>query len=744
MRDVKQRFELAAVLGEGGCGKVFRARDVGTGQEVALKLLNAAAKNQSRLFQRFVREAKALARIEHPNVTGVVASDFEGETPWIALEYVEGQDLERRLRREGPFDVTAGRTLARQLAEALGELHRHGIIHRDLKPSNLMLRAQDGSLAVTDLGLAALSDATVVTETGELFGTPLYMPPEVVAGKPWTTQGDVYQAGAVLFEVFTGLRMIPGAGMAEIMAAILDGQRQRFPPGTPVPPALQQVIHKATAVDPAERYASADALLQGLQQSLHGGPQGEGQVTRELASLESGLIGGRAATGPGGIPWTRWIPALLLVGCGLGFLAGGLTGPAAPRDIHWQVIGDAVLVSYLAPGNKSVRLNVGQQLLAPDPGPGSERRRIVFRGLSPTDETVARLVWSGGESPPYPAFGEPPAVRRVAGATKDGGVLLEATRACEAWWSDAPAVRFRLEKGKTGVPLKRPLAKEVTLFWEEQGLEFSRGFSRDEVLADMAAALLDYGAVSDFRPVLSQRRMQRGTMTGSNFQAERAPWRRYLAWIPDILEADLSGRARGDLWERLVQWQMSVAGERFLGDSPPGLPIPPGRAGSYFQGEPRENTWRVEAGYEPLDGARPRHEHEPRRLSMITNALKDNPGFGKKALDYATRVEVTWPDLPSGPTPVHCLTIDADRLKSHHIFQVRLRGGEEDGDLVYFHPSELGIDVDKVRGPLTRCYPAAFSPPPGTPVLLTLEPLITSALDFGGIRGVAVHVPKGE
>lgn len=740
---MKERFEFASVLGQGGCGKVYRARDRESGQVVALKLLNSRAREEPRLFQRFVREARALARIEHPHVTGVVASDLEGETPWIALELVDGEDLEARLRRDGPFEVGAARALGRQLAEALGELHRHGIIHRDLKPSNLLLRAQDGYLAVTDLGLAALSDATVVTETGELFGTPLYMPPEAVAGKPWTTQGDIYQAGAVLFEVLTGTRLIPGQGMAEVLAAVCEGRHQRFPPGTTVPAALQAVVRKAVAPDPAERYASADALVKALHETRGAAPGHAGEVTEELAALVPGGLGRPTdSSDRGGLPLARWLPVLLLLGAALGFFARELSRTPPPKDVHWQVVGDALVVSYLAPARKDIRLYIGQELLAPDPGPDTGRRRIVFRGLSPTDELGARLVWDGGESTPFPAFAAPPAVRGVAGAAEGGGVLLEAERGCEAWWADAPGVRFRLQKGENPIPLAQPLAETLTLRWEEQGLRFSRDLPRAELLVALADELLESGPVPAWRPILGQRFENRADTSGSNYVVERAPWRRSLPWLPTLLEADLPEQRRSLLWERLVNWQDCIAGERYLRDDPPGLPLPRGRAGSFFTGEPSFPTWRVEMPYEPLDGNNPRKP--PNRVFLIPSELQDNPAFGRKSLDYAVRVELTWPAVPASSAAVHCLTIASDRLKAELSFRVRLRGGDEDGDLVFIHPGDLAGRPDKYRGRFTRCYPAAFSPPPGTPVLMTTEELLPGAFEFSGIAGVAVHVPKEE
>ena len=245
-------FELLAELGRGGQGTVRRARDAG-GQEVALKLLPALTDHADR--ERFAREVEALRRVEDPGLVRVLGADLQGPRPWIALELVEGESLEARLRERGPLDPAQAVRVVGALAETLGRLHGLGIVHRDLKPANVLLRP-DGSPVLLDLGLALLADAGGLTRTGELLGTPTYMAPEQAQGLPGSTgpATDVWGLGAVLYALLSGQPPFPGEQPLEVLTAVLTSQPappSRHRPG--LDPRLERLVLRCLTKDPAER-----------------------------------------------------------------------------------------------------------------------------------------------------------------------------------------------------------------------------------------------------------------------------------------------------------------------------------------------------------------------------------------------------------------------------------------------------------------------------------------------------------
>jgi DNA-binding response OmpR family regulator len=260
------RFEIVAVLGRGGMGTVYRARDLELGEEVAIKTVRPELVADETLRERFKDEIRLARRISHRHV--VRTHDF-GETGgvwYLTMEYVEGITVRELLDTRGRLGVPAVLALGTQLAEALAVAHEVGVIHRDIKPQNLLLDAE-GVLKVMDFGVARLAERSIgLTEAGLVVGTPAYMSPEQITAEPVDERTDLYSAGAVLYECLTGRPPIEAASMVLLVARVLSDEPA--PPSSlvpDVPVALDDLVLQLLAKRPADRVPSATALAERLQ-----------------------------------------------------------------------------------------------------------------------------------------------------------------------------------------------------------------------------------------------------------------------------------------------------------------------------------------------------------------------------------------------------------------------------------------------------------------------------------------------
>lgn len=225
------RYRLDRVLGAGGMASVWLARDERLGRPVALKLLSDTLIADSAYLRRFQREARLAAALSHPNLVRVYDFGGEGERPYLAMEYIEGETLAHHISAGAPVEFDTP-SLAQGLLAALEHIHAAGIIHRDIKPANVMVTRQ-GAVKVTDFGIAQPEDATRLTSTGLVVGTRSYMAPEVLRGEPATPRSDLYSCGVVLEEAS----------------------------GEPIPPDLKRLIVRLADDDPAQRPRSASEAL---------------------------------------------------------------------------------------------------------------------------------------------------------------------------------------------------------------------------------------------------------------------------------------------------------------------------------------------------------------------------------------------------------------------------------------------------------------------------------------------------
>ncbi|MET9459425.1 serine/threonine-protein kinase [Streptomyces canus] len=274
MRPVGSKYFLEEPLGRGATGTVWRARQRETagaeaavpgqpGETVAIKVLKEELASDPDIVMRFLRERSVLLRLTHPNIVRVRDLVVEGDLLALVMDLVEGPDLHRYLRENGPFSPVGAALITAQIADALAASHADGVVHRDLKPANVLLRQYGGQMhpLLTDFGIARLADSPGLTRTQEFVGTPAYVAPESAEGRPQTSAVDIYGAGILLYELVTGHPPFSGGSALEVLHQHLSAEPRR--PST-VPDPLWTVIERCLSKNP-DRRPSAENLAHGLR-----------------------------------------------------------------------------------------------------------------------------------------------------------------------------------------------------------------------------------------------------------------------------------------------------------------------------------------------------------------------------------------------------------------------------------------------------------------------------------------------
>ncbi len=263
------RYELQDLIGHGGMSSVYKARDSLLERNVAVKVLHQQYNADDDFVERFKREARSAARLQHPNIVTVIDRGEDDGRQYIVFEHIDGENLKEFLVRKGRLEVREALEIALEIARALSFAHGHGLIHRDVKPQNVLLNG-DGRAKVTDFGIArSLEVESGMTQTGTVLGTSNYIAPEQAKGQPVDAQSDVYSLGIVLYELLAGEVPFPGESFVVIAMkhvhepppSILDKRRD-------VPLRVADAIDRALEKDPTRRFPTMAAFAAELEQAL--------------------------------------------------------------------------------------------------------------------------------------------------------------------------------------------------------------------------------------------------------------------------------------------------------------------------------------------------------------------------------------------------------------------------------------------------------------------------------------------
>ena len=265
------RYKILGRIGGGGMANVYLAEDTTLGRRVAIKMLHRRFVEDAKFVERFRREAKAAAGLNHPNIVSVYDWGQVGSENYIVMEYVEGETLKELIRRRGRLTGSDAVGIALELLAALGAAHANGVIHRDIKSQNILLD-REGRAKVADFGIAQAGDPGM-TEVGSILGTAQYLAPEQARGEPVDERSDLYSVGVVLYEMLTG--RVPFKGDSAVTVALkhvneLPPEPAGLVPGLPY--SLNQIVLKALAKDPNRRYGSAAEFAADLRAAQAGGP----------------------------------------------------------------------------------------------------------------------------------------------------------------------------------------------------------------------------------------------------------------------------------------------------------------------------------------------------------------------------------------------------------------------------------------------------------------------------------------
>ena len=424
------RYEIIEELGRGAMGSVFKARDPAVGRTVALKTIHsmALAGGQSEEYRaRFSREARASGVLAHPGIVPVFDVGEDQGTPFLVMEFVEGRTLADALKKRERFTLERVCDIGQQIGEALGYAHRQGVIHRDIKPANILLTSREvyGSERprITDFGIAKLV-ASEITTTGQLLGTPSFMPPEQFTGMPIDGRADLFSLGVILYSMATGEQPFPGETMTAVSYKIVYTE--------PVPPSklnpaistrLEAAILKSLAKSPTDRFQTGEELA------------------RELAGIRIGTIaaqpsyvpvadGSDMTLGPGQLSASLPpFPAVTTSGLGLppSQVAVPTPTPRPKRRVNVETIFAVVLLAVAglsAAGFLIFRHNPPQKQQAVNPPVSNPRTPSVQQPLTsgtpgqPQPQTPSPSTGQPLGSAPAsgsPAVGQPkPAVAKPA------------------------------------------------------------------------------------------------------------------------------------------------------------------------------------------------------------------------------------------------------------------------------------------------------------------------------------------
>ena len=359
-------YEVSALIGQGGMGEVYKARDIRLDRTVAIKVLLAHVADDPDLRQRFEREAKTISSLNHPHICTLYDIGQQDGTDYLVMEYLEGETLAARLTK-GPLPTDQALRYAIEMADALDKAHRQGITHRDLKPGNIMITKAGTKLL--DFGLAKLrrpkstdkpisssattTRATGLTVKGLILGTPQYMSPEQLHGEEADARSDIFAFGAIVYEMVTGRKAFTGESQASLIAAILDSQPTPMSTLQPMsPPALDRVVRKCLDKDPEDRWQDVRDATDELKWVAEGSSQAGVAVPAGVPARGQSRLAWSVAT---------VTTVLLAVALAVPYLN---RAPAETATSRFSVLAEAGVVRGLAlsPNGRQLAFTVGRQL----------------------------------------------------------------------------------------------------------------------------------------------------------------------------------------------------------------------------------------------------------------------------------------------------------------------------------------------------------------------------------------------
>jgi serine/threonine protein kinase len=265
---IDDRYEIEGVLGEGGMAIVYRAKDIITEKDVAIKMIREETMKNPLNLTRFEREARAAASLKHQNIVQVSNLGTYNGRPYMVNEMVVGKTLKEALQIRGKFSFLEACDIMYQLCSAVYYAHQHGVIHRDIKPQNVFITA-DGTIKLGDFGIATFQNSAHITRSDFVVGSVHYLAPEVSEGNPATPQSDIYSLGITFFELITG--SLPFDDVSAVTIA-LKHIKDKFPSirkyNPKTPQSIEKIIYKACAKSPYDRYKSALDMRQDIERIL--------------------------------------------------------------------------------------------------------------------------------------------------------------------------------------------------------------------------------------------------------------------------------------------------------------------------------------------------------------------------------------------------------------------------------------------------------------------------------------------
>ena len=419
------RYQVLEEIASGGQGTVFRAWDSANGTVVALKLLHPHLASDSTILDRFHREAQLAAAVSHPNITAIYEVGQDGNSHFIAMELLP-DSIHNLIQSAGELPIERAVDICHQAAVALEAAHQGGIIHRDIKPQNLLL-APDGTVKVTDFGIARATELTTMTRTGALMGTPHYMSPEQTQGERVDIRSDIYSLGIVLYQMLTGQLPFEANTPFEVMRQHVDQRPETVRRlRSDIPRAVERIVSRCLEKDPEGRYATPGELARALQEAAPAAVRAEsrrqapvavpvqpspihpvdpGQRERRPRRRRRSSLGSLTRTWRGSrrTRW-RWVVATLavvVVAIAIGISAGG-------NDLVSDLITDAGMVAA-----------------APEPTPSFEPISVAQGSAS--GEAVANIPSQGTDSTPPAEVLNPTPVPMVANIDPTATMVTDLT-----------------------------------------------------------------------------------------------------------------------------------------------------------------------------------------------------------------------------------------------------------------------------------------------------------------------------